>query len=467
MLWRMIQKEILANLVRPSFFVTSGLCAVLVLLSAYTGVQNYLTQKGEYDAALVLNRKNLESQPSYGALAGIGTKINKPPAVLGILVSGEESPLGRVAKVDVAFEPKLVDSKYESNPIFAVFGDLDLTFVTKTVLSLLAILWAYNMISGEKESGTLRLILSGAVPRHTLILGKAIGGFLCLFVVLLLFFLLSVLMVTLFSGVQLDGDAWVRLGAIYAVYILYVAVFLSLGLLVSSRTHESAASLLALLAIWTVLVLVIPKVSVILAGQMVEVPSAHEVQAQKDAFLMQIQREAEQEVRDYMKKMKDDKTPDKEKRDKFLAYVQELQARQLERQAQESGRLDREYENRQRSQAHLALALSRVSPASAMTFAATSLAQTGIDRHERFRTAVRAYKQEFITYVNSKLFSDIDKEKDKNTRIDLNGMPAFQFREESLSASVARVAPDVLVMALFVVLSFLIAYVSMLKYDVR
>jgi len=89
---------------------------------------------------------------------------------------------GRVATVNVAFDPNLVDSKYESNPVFSIFGALDLTFIVKIILSLFAILFTYDAIVGEKEKGTLKLTLSNNVPRDRLILGKVIGGFISLLI---------------------------------------------------------------------------------------------------------------------------------------------------------------------------------------------------------------------------------------------------------------------------------------------
>ena len=89
---------------------------------------------------------------------------------------------GRVATVNVAFDPNLVDSKYESNPVFSIYGALDLTFIVKIILSLFAILFTYDAIVGEKEKGTLKLTLSNNVPRDLLILGKVIGGFISLLI---------------------------------------------------------------------------------------------------------------------------------------------------------------------------------------------------------------------------------------------------------------------------------------------
>ena len=44
------------------------------------------------------------------------------------------------------------------------------------VLSLIAILFTFDSISGERERGTLRLMLANSIPRHTVLLGKFLGA---------------------------------------------------------------------------------------------------------------------------------------------------------------------------------------------------------------------------------------------------------------------------------------------------
>ena len=91
MLKDIIKKEILETITSAKFVFTFLLCAILILLSVFTGISNYRSDQKEYSAAAVaLNKKNLESQTSYQALAGLGTKINKAPQVLGAIASGVE-----------------------------------------------------------------------------------------------------------------------------------------------------------------------------------------------------------------------------------------------------------------------------------------------------------------------------------------------------------------------------------------
>src|SRR5512139_2922256 len=285
MLRDIIKKEILDNITSPKFVFTFLLCTILILLSVYTGVTNYRAEKKEYTAALALNKKNMEAQPNYQSLAGIGIKISKPPQVLGTVVTGIEEAVGRVAPVNIAADPNLIDSKYSSNPVFAVFGALDLMFIVKIVLSLFAILFTYDAIVGEKEKGTLKLALSNEVPRDRLILGKAVGGYISL--------LLPLLIPLVMPDISLGGQDWARLLLIFLMFFLYLSVFFSLGLFVSARTTRSSTSFLVLLFLWVVFVMVIPKVAVITAGQIRPIPSVHEITAQKDAFLQQIQAEGQ------------------------------------------------------------------------------------------------------------------------------------------------------------------------------
>ncbi|MGZ7065930.1 MAG: ABC transporter permease, partial [Candidatus Aminicenantales bacterium] len=289
MLRDIIKKEILDNITSPKFVFTFLLCAVLILLSVYTGVANYGAEQKEYTAAVALNKKNIESQPNYQSLALPGIKVSKPPQPLGSVVNGIEEAVGRVAPVNIVADPNLVDSKYSSNPVFAVFGPLDLMFIVKIVLSLFAILFTYDAIVGEKEKGTLKLALSNDVPRDRLILGKAIGGYISLLIPLLIPLVLSLIILLVAPNLALSGGDWARLFLIFLMFFLYLSVFFSLGLFISARTSRSSTSFLVLLFIWVVIVMVIPKVAVITASQIRPIPSVHEITAKKDAFYQQVQ----------------------------------------------------------------------------------------------------------------------------------------------------------------------------------
>ena len=464
MLRDIIVKEIQDMIMSPRFVFTFLLCTVLILLSVYTGVNTYQAEQKEHSAAMALNRKNLESQQTYAQIAGLGVKINREPEVLSTVVSGVQEAVGRVATVNIAYDPSLSDSKYSSSPIFAVFGALDLSFIVKIVLSLFAILFTYDAIVGEKERGTLKLALSNRIPRDRLILGKAIGGFVSLLIPLVIPMVLGLLVLMIYPNVSLSGQDWARLALIFLMFLLYLSVFFTLGLFVSARTSRSSTSFLLLLFIWVTFVTIIPKAAVMIAGQIKPIPSVHEVTAQKDSYLQEIQKEAMEGRTAYFKENPRPQDPDaiakwNEDIQKWAeGFQQELTSKIDERNAA----IERDYQVKMRGQQNLAVNLSRVSPASALMFSSMSLARTGISEYERFLNSIRTYKPIFTKWINEKLFSESGED-----QIKLDDMPQLEFIPEKLGDSFKRMLPDMVLMVFLIILFFVGAYISFLKYDVR
>lgn len=468
MLRDIIRKEILDNITSPKFVFTFLLCTILILVSVYTGVTNYGAERKEYTAALALNKKNLESQPNYNSLAGIGVKVNKPPQVLGTVVNGIEEAVGRVAPVNIAADPNLVDSKYSSNPVFAVFGPLDLMFIVKIVLSLFAILFTYDAIVGEKERGTLKLALSNDVPRDRLILGKAIGGYISLLIPLLIPLIMSLLILLIAPNIHLAGQDWLRLLLIFLMFFLYLSVFFSLGLFVSARTSRSSTSFLVLLFAWVVIVMVIPKLAVIVASQARPIPSVHEVTAKKDAFLQQIQQEGQKTAREWIQQQQAEATKDpKGFQDRLRKYIEDLQQDLTSQIDANNAAIERDYQLKKGAQQTLAVNLSRISPASALTFGSMTLARTGIDEFDRFLASVRSYKPVYTKWINSKFGESINFQTGEMATISIEDMPQHVLEPERLSRSLLRTLPDFGLMAVMILVFFVGAYASFLRYDVR
>ena len=464
MLRDIISKEIQDTIMSPKFVFTFLLCTILILLSVYTGINNYQAEMKEYSAAVSLNRKNLESQQSFQQIAGIGVKVNREPQVLSTIVSGVQEAVGRVATVNIAYDPSLSDSKYSASPIFAVFGPLDLSFIVKIVLSLFAILFTYDSIVGEKERGTLKLALSNQIPRDRLILGKAIGGFISLLIPLVIPMVLGLLVLMIYPNVSFSGQDWSRLALIFIMFLLYLSVFFTLGLFVSARTSRSSTSFLILLFVWVTFVTIIPKAAVMIASQLKPIPSVHEITAQKDSYLQEIQKEANEGRDLYFKENPRPEDPDALKRwnddiQKWAGgFQQELTTKIDERNAA----LERDYQMKMRGQEKLAINLSRISPASALMFGSMSLARTGISEYERFLNSIRTYKPIFTKWINEKSFSG-----NQESLPNLDDMPQVEFLPEKMSDSFKHMLPDLVLMIFLIILFFVGAYISFLKYDVR
>ena len=123
----------------------------------------------------------------------------RQPDPLQIFVSGVNNDVGRFSNVNREHGVKLQNSSYSDDPIFAVFRNIDFTFIITIVLSLFAIMFTYNSINGEKEEGTLRLVFSNSISRAEFIGSKIVGSWLGLVVPLLIPILMSFLFILILN----------------------------------------------------------------------------------------------------------------------------------------------------------------------------------------------------------------------------------------------------------------------------
>ena len=477
MLKDIIKKEILDHLLSSKFVFMFIICSALILLSVYMGVAGYLADKKAYDDDIAWDAQSMQPPNTYSILLDGALKIYRAPQTLGALVKGVEDATGRVSHV-VLTEVGLSESKYESNPLTAVFGAFDLMFIVKMALSLFAILLIYDTICGEREKGTLKLSLANSVPRDRLLLEKVVGGYISLIIPLLFPLMLSLIYLSLHPQISLTGEDWQRICLIFTMILLYLTVFFCLGLLVSSMTARSSTSLLVLLFLWSVWGMVVPKASVIIAGHLRPIPATNEVYAQKSAFSDQLSQELNKSFQQKQQELVarlNTATPEQRQElsqelGKILSdFSQELTVERERRVGENNARIDRDYQMRKDAQAALAKNISRVSPASALTFGATTLARTGIDDYDRFLKAALDYKPVVNTWVRTNPdlrnpSTNAYKEVDSAT---LAGMPRPAIENENLGQSFNRILPDLISIAIMIVLLTGGAYFAFIRCDVR
>jgi ABC-type transport system involved in multi-copper enzyme maturation permease subunit len=403
-----VEKEIRHNLVSYKFSIITVLTTILILASMFVMYRDY-----------GLARENYEILQSGGGAVVI------PPTPLSIFAKGLEENLCRAH--EMAFGQRIsASSKQQSvNDLFKLFTVPDLLYLIRVILSLCAMLFAFDMVSGEKEAGTLRQALSGSLGRPILITGKWIGGFTSFILPLFLAALLGAAFVTLQSNVALSPQDWARLGLFLLSSVIYLAVFFSLGLLISCLTHESSSSLVVSLFAWTVLVFLIPNLGNILARQFVEIPTVQQLELRR----RQIAMGAWQEVN-------------------RLEMVSDRMAR-LERSRSEQDQVTEDYRNRFQRLVTLSQNITRVSPTAAFTFLATDLMGTGMLEEGRLKSAVVKY-----------MFGAGDKGGRER--------PRFSYERASCREALGRGGlHNLLILVLFDLLFFAATYVVFLRYDVR
>ena len=479
MLKDIVKKEILDHLLSAKFIFMFIICSVLILLSVYMGVSEYLADKKWHDDNIAASIPAMSPPNTYRSV--YYDRVFRAPQTLGVFVKGVENAAGQASYNNLP-EVGLSESKYESNPLTAVFGAFDLLFIVKMTLSLFAILLIYDTICGEKERGTLKLSLSNSVPRDRLLLGKVVGGYISLCVPLSFPLLLSLIYLSLHPMIVLTGEDWQRICFLFLMFLLYITVFFCLGLLVSSLTARSATSLIVLLFIWSIWGIVVPNASVIVAGRLRPIPVPNEVYAQKSAFTAQINQETRQAFNQKLQELGaqfnatvnireggvsiSGSTPEFQKA--MTALNQEFSQKSKDIITENSVKLDRDYRMRKDAQAALAKNISRLSPTSALTFGATTLARTGVDDYNRFLKAVLDYKPVIMNWVDTE--PALRDERGALKEIDpvtLAGRPRPVIESENLSRSLARILPDLVSMIVMIFLLTGGAYFAFIRCDVR
>ena len=475
MLRTIIDKEIRDLIGSTKFITTFSVCALLILLAFYVGAARHNLYQSYYQASLEENLRSMEGITDWFDLDQ--TRIFLPPEPLASLVSGVSNDINRTALIKGRGDVPTEDSRYNEDPVYAIFRFIDLEFIFKVILSLFAILLGYDAICGEKERGTLRLAFANAVPRGTFILGKIIGSFLALTVSISAAMALGLLILPLL-GITLSGGEWVRLLLILLTGLLYFGAFLALSVFLSSLTFRSANSFLLALVVWVMCIHIIPGTSVLLAARSVDVPSSDEIAYKKSSLGAQLSEEFNQAL-DLFEPDENAEGPESIVQE-LNSYMDSLMEIRDEKLLSLSRQLGEERQNRQRAQEKYAFTLARISPATSLSLAASHLSGTSLSLKDRFDRQARDYQEAFGKFMKEKTgmnpggmirirktIIDGESEAVKPETINPRELPTTNPIRLSLAEAIYPALKDIGLLILYNFLFFAGAFIAFLRYDVR
>jgi ABC-type transport system involved in multi-copper enzyme maturation permease subunit len=467
----LVERELREILRSPKFVVTFAACSLLILLSFYLGARSYRDGVAQYDAAKAENIRQLEGLTDWLRVEQL--RVFLPPQPLAALVNGISNDIGRTTEIQGRGELTPYGSRYGDEPTFAAFRILDLEFIFQIVLTLFAIVFAYDAVNGEKERGTLRLALSNAVPRRTYILGKIAGSYLALTASLLIPTLAGAALLPV-MGVNLTGDEWARLGLILLAGFLTIGVFLTLSVLLSSATRRPSHSFGLLLVIWIATVLIVPRVSVLAAGRAVPVPSVDEITSQRSRLDMQLSAEDRNAMGNFTSTLRGDPNSIVGEFQKYMGQIRDEHDRKLR---ELMTRLEEERANRQTVQSSLALGIARVSPAAAFSLASDALAGTSLSLQRLYLDQAKTYQQEYAKFMTEKtgmnpdgrmiMIRVVTGEEEKPKPIDPAELPEFRFAPPVLAEVVKGAVGDLGLLGVFNLIFFAGAVFAFNRFDVR
>lgn len=272
------------------------------------------------------------------------------------------------------------------NPARLALGAFDLAFVIVYLLPLFVIAFTYNLLSSEREQGTLALLLSQPIEGRRVFVFKMLARFVWL----------SLLTTILWAPVALwtGIEAGVAIQTLSAT-LLYSLFWFVLALAVNLQQRSSAFNVLACIGAWLLLVVVMPAAGNMVAEKLRPVPS----RAGYENALRTVGNELEKEkpaILDafYTANPKLERKPDEEKttRDWWLEEFHLIEIRK-----ERVNKINAEYDGKSQSHTAFARQLTALSPAMALYDHITGLA--GTNRAAQLSTA-QQLKTQAQTWMN-------------------------------------------------------------------
>lgn len=480
MLKTIIKKEVLETIFSYRFPLFAVICLLLIPLGMTVNQADYAKRVRDYSEQVRLANEAAGSLKMQDVMAGtVSIKGFRRPAPLSVFTQGFESTLPQYYEfTQDGFKPG--ESASDDESILSVQGKVDFVFLVQMVISLIALLFASDMVSGEKESGTLRAMLANRLPRDTLLAGKIGGGYLALWIPFILAFLLGAVVLILAAFPLFGGGMATRVSIIFLATSLFILTYFTIGIAASSSSAKARTSVVAILIIWAVFQLIVPKLSDMVARLVYPVRTGTQVNLEKSLLAGSIKIETAKELgRQWdlifgslsLEARNNDQSPENKK---WQALKAEIEQGANERKAQQLGAIDETYRQQKRRQQNLAVNLSLLSPSAAFARFIADVCGTGELERTKYIEAVAAHQRALDGALFSKVKRTLMIHPGGGTTlgftsqlVDFKTLPQFTITPASLGDVFRAGWKSLLSLALWLIAPFAFAYVKFITYDVR
>jgi ABC-type transport system involved in multi-copper enzyme maturation permease subunit len=520
MIWKIAKKEFLLNLMTFKFAVGALVCIVLTTVFMPILAADYRQRLETYNKNVTDNETELRKAVVY---RNIRHTIYRPPEVLSAFSAGLEKQLAGSAQIELEKVPELSVTQRGGNPYLPILAVFDESLIFKIIISILALLVAYDVVSGEREQGTLKLMLSDPLARYQLLLGKFIAGLITLSVPVTITFVVGLVVLLSYPMVALSGSDWIRIGLMFVASLAFTAVMYQFGLLFSSLARRSAISMVLGLFVWIIFAIVIPNVSVQLATDLRPLES----QDKRDSRMASVKQDLDNELKNEIGNIRElfsKSIITSDASDVFGGYYakrRDIYWLNAERKlntltipiklkyADKALAIEQSNLNSFFAQKDLARSLSYVSPISTYEDVMAVLAGTDLTSFQDFINQVRAHRNEVVEYIRSKtdnfsspsffascsedesaeftkLYVQKEEAKDEKAKtkaeqalkewerenpakavpLDLRDFPWFKYRPNS-AAVLRKAIPDMAGLLIMNVVLFGMCFAAFARYDVR
>jgi len=490
MLSTLILKEIHETIITYRFLIATLLCLILIPLGMYVSLKDYVQRYGEYQDSIRL----YEEKAKGNINSGFRAEGYRPPSPLSIFSLGFKHTLPYKVTTSPEGEFSIEIQTISHNSESVLFGEVDFVFIMSFVLSILALIFTFNTISGEKELGSLRLVLSNAVSRWKIILAKILGNYIVLLVPFIIGGLISLLVIVRINAFALfSRENSPSILMIFLISIMFLFAIFNLGIFLSTRSRNSITSIIISLFIWVIFVLVVPKVSSMIARVVYPIKAQQIVTIEKQMVKNSIEKELDSKRKTLLEGILMDNGLDPQSVQLFSSEIDPavmkalkqydetaipLEAEYRERISNAVKNIERDYQNKKNTQTAISINLARISPICSFTHILSEISGTGTGEIENFARQAHRFQGQvedeiynhyfYQKYLFGSMGVGWTSKKDQAFDEQKIAVPHLvNYKHISLIQALRTSWVDILILLLFGILLFAASFVSFLRYDVR
>ncbi|MEZ4797597.1 MAG: DUF3526 domain-containing protein [Flavobacteriaceae bacterium] len=438
------------------------LVVVLAIAAVIISSLNYKKINEEYSVAKDSEREIWDSQGEKNphSAAHYGTYAFKPKYPLALIDQGVDKYTGTSIFLEAH---KRNDSQFDEasdETGLARFGNLTPDFILLFIIPLLIILIAYNILTKEKEMGTITLLNSQGANSFKLILGKWLAIFLPLFVLVFILFIVAGIIL---STLQDFGVfSWSSLITLFLTYVVYYAIFINLILIISSLVKKSGISLVLSLSVWILVCLVLPKTASNFAEYKYPYPT-------KQEFAANIVKEKKEGLDGHNPWNEAAKILEKQVLEEYgvdslsqlpFNYDGYRMQKGEEHEAEIYFKHYKQLKNQYYNQTKVYRQLASISPFLPARFLSMSIANTDYTTHWDFADAAENYRINTQKFLNDH-FAENSEYGDWSWRADANfwkQLPKFNYQPPSLSETLKSNKGNILLLMCWLFCTFIILF---------
>ncbi|WP_299534672.1 ABC transporter permease subunit [Ulvibacterium sp.] len=177
------------------------------------------------------------------------------PQPMAFLSTGQADLFTHYVKPTVSGDDFALNFTEMTSPVQLLFGSFDLAFVIVYLLPLLIIAFSYNVLSAERENGSIRLLAAQPITIQEWVMQKLGLRFFWMALLVTVTLILAFLLI----GMDIVAQATSFLSFL-ALVLAYMLFWFALAFLINLQAGSSAKNAVALLGLWVVFVLFVPSV---------------------------------------------------------------------------------------------------------------------------------------------------------------------------------------------------------------